>query len=83
MFTVPPVGDGVYYFSTYLLGDDGESGRFDMRLNRVVICSTYPDHYNNGATDVAPGSCSAIVDIVAGNVYPTFVRNYDNANQSF
>ena len=70
MFTVPPVGDGVYYFSTYLLGDDGESGRFDMRLNDEVICTAFSDH-NNGGFDYPSGSCSAIVDVVAGNVYFT------------
>ena len=66
MFTVPPGGDGVYYFSTYVLVDDGESGRFDMMLNDDVICTTWPDHNNNGANDVVPGSCSAVVDVVAG-----------------
>ena len=66
VFTVPPGGDGVYYFSNYLLVDDGEHGLFDMRFNDDVICSTHPDHSNNGNGDYAPGSCSAVVDIVAG-----------------
>ena len=66
VFTAPPGGDGVYYFSTYLLVDIGEFGRFDIRLNDDVICTTYPDHSDNGSSDYAPGSCSAIVDIVAG-----------------
>ena len=48
VFTVPSGGDGVYYFSTYLLVDPSEYGRFDMRLNDDVICTTYPDHFNNG-----------------------------------
>ena len=66
MFTVPPGGDGVYYFSTYLLVQTGEYGRFEMTLNDNDICTTYPDHSNNGAQDWAPGSCSAVVDVVAG-----------------
>ena len=47
---MPPDGDGVYYFSTYLLGDDGEWGRFDMRLNDEVICTAFSDHNNGGFT---------------------------------
>ena len=65
---MPPGGDGVYYFSTYLLVDDGESAYFDMTLNDDVICSTFPDHNSNGAGDFAPGSCSAVTDAVAGNI---------------
>ena len=64
---MPPGGDGVYYFSTFLLVDFGEFGRFDMRLNDDVICSTLPDHDTNGSNDYAPGSCSALVNAVAGN----------------
>ena len=69
MFTVPPGGDGVYYFSTYMLGDDGEYGRFDMVLNDDVICSTILDHDDSGTSDCAPGSCSAVVHVVAGNKF--------------
>ena len=73
MFTVPPGGDGVYYFSMYFMVDSGEYGRFDMFLNDDVICSTHPDHSDNGAGDDAPGSCSAVVDVVAGNNF--FVKS--------
>ena len=62
IFRVPPGGDGVYYFSTYLLSFGGEYGRFDMRLNDDVICTAFADHSNNG-----PGSCTAVVDVIAGN----------------
>ena len=65
VFTVPPGGDGVYYFSTFVVVQDGELARFDMRLNNDIICSTVPDH-DEGAPDLAPGSCSAIVDVMAG-----------------
>ena len=75
VFTVPPGGDGMYYFSVYVLVDDGEYGCFDMRLNDDVICTTYPDHSHNGATDLAPGSCSAVVDVMAGDVYLNLVLN--------
>ena len=68
MFTVPPGGDGVYYFSIYLLGDDGQGAFYDMYLNDDIICSTYLDH-NSLGSDFVPGSYSAVVDVVAGNLY--------------
>ena len=43
MFTVPPGGDGVYYFSTYLLVIFGEWGRFNIKLNNDVMCTAQPD----------------------------------------
>ena len=48
VFTVPPGGDGVYYFSTYLLVQTGEFGHLDMRLNDEFICSTIWDHDFSG-----------------------------------
>ena len=69
MFTVPLGGNGVYYLSTYVSVSPGEAARFDMRLNDVVICSIYPDHSESAETDVAPGSCSAVVDVIAGDVF--------------
>ena len=65
VFTVPPGGDGVYYFSTYLLV---EYSYFDMRLNDDVICSTRPDQSNSSVSDVPSGSCSAAVNAVAGDI---------------
>ena len=67
LFTVPPGGDGIYYFSTYLLAQQGELGRVDLMLNDDIMCSTLPDR-NNGDLDYAPGSCSAVVDVVAGKI---------------
>ena len=67
---MPPGGDGVYYFSTFLYVDFGEYGYFHMKLNDDTMCSIRPDH-NAGLSDYASGSCSAIVDVVAGNLYLT------------
>ena len=66
---MPSGGDGLYYFSTYLLAQPGESGIFDMTLNDDVICTAAPDHSHNGAYDWATGICSAVVDVVAGDIY--------------
>ena len=63
---MPPGGDGIYFFSTYLLGSMGEFAEFEMMLNDEMICSTYPDHNHNGAMDFAPASCTAVVEAFAG-----------------
>ena len=68
---MPPGGDGVYYFSTYFRVEDGELGRFDMTLNDDVICSTWPDNNISGSGDYPSGSCSAVVDVTAGEVFLT------------
>ena len=65
-FTVPPGGEGIYYFSTFVTVNYGEYGRFEIHLNDDVICSMFPDQSNNGESDRAPGSCSAVMDVVAG-----------------
>ena len=73
MFTVPAGGDGVYYFSTYVLVYVGEWGRFNMVLNDDVICTAFPDHDNSGGGDWAPGSCSAVVDVVEDKQFSILV----------
>ena len=42
-FTVPPGGDGYYYFSSHLLFTNGEYGRFDIRINGEVLCTVEVD----------------------------------------
>ena len=66
----------MYYFSTYLLVDDGEAARFGMMLNDYIICSTWSDQNTNGTNDLAPGSCSAVVHVVTGNMDST--KQYNN-----
>ena len=66
VFTVPPGGDGVYYFSTHLSIDQQGFGIFSTELNDEVICSAKGDQNTSGAGDSAAASCSAVVDVVAG-----------------
>ena len=61
-----PGGDVVYYFSIHVRVDNGEAAHFDMRLNDVNICTTYPDH--SDTNDYSPGLCSAVVDVIAGDM---------------
>ena len=68
MFTVPFGGDGVYYFSIHLVFQHGEAGLVDMGLNDGNICRALGDHSTSGSTDAASGSCSAVINVVAGDV---------------
>ena len=65
---MPPGGDGVYYFSLYVLVQTGEFAGIDMTLNDDIICSIEPDHSAAGS-DYAQGSCSAIINVAAGDIY--------------
>ena len=64
-FTVPSGGDGLYYFSDYVLVDDGEFGYFDMRINGEMICAAFAQNTDT-TTDQTTTSCSAIAYAVGG-----------------
>ena len=65
IFTVPPNGGGLYYFSTHLVFDDKKWGRFVMNKNRGALCGFYEDNQDSNNEDGA-GSCSATVELAAG-----------------
>ena len=62
-FTVPPGGDGYYYFSTYLYVVQGESGSFDIIINGEILCTaeTYHSEYNDG-----PAVCGGAIYMTEG-----------------
>ena len=64
-FTVPPGGDGFYYFSMYLLVDEGERADFDIEINGDIFCTTFGDQQNTPGDD-GQVSCSAAAYVVAG-----------------
>ena len=64
IFTVPPGGDGLYYFSTYLLVDDGEVGYFNIRVNGEVLCSAVADETAGG--DYPQAICSGLAQLTEG-----------------
>ena len=68
MFTVPPGGDGLYYFSTYLLVDAGELASFNMVVNDdVTICTAQGDHSASEVDDDPPqAACSVMAQLNAG-----------------
>ena len=42
-FTVPPDADGYYYFSVYLIVQDGNLGYFNIEINGNILCTAYTD----------------------------------------
>ena len=66
MFTVPSGGDGLYYFSTYLLVQGGQLGYFNIVVNDVIVCSAYGDENSNSGSDSPQAMCSAVVYVAEG-----------------
>ena len=57
-FTVPPGGDGYYYFSVYLLVDSDEFGRFNIELNGETMCTAQTDQTDTPINE-GQATCSA------------------------
>ena len=56
-FTVPPGGDGFYYFSAYFVVRASEFARFDIQINGAVICTAFTDQTD--PNDNGQAACSA------------------------
>ncbi len=69
IFTVPSGGDGLYYFSTYLLVNFGEFGEFNIRVNGEILCSARGDNNNSGSNDNAVATCSGLAQLTEGRLY--------------
>ena len=63
---MPPGGDGYYYFSTYLLGDDAEIGYFNMEINGNILCTVRVDQQETSG-DTAQAACSSAIFAAQGN----------------
>ena len=55
-FTVPPSGDGFYYFSAYFRVVHEEYAGFDIQINGAMICTAYTD--NEEVFDQGQAACS-------------------------
>ena len=64
-FTVPPAGDGFYYFSTHLHVRKGDYSYFDIQMNGNTLCTAFSDHLE-GMIDAGPAVCSAIAYATPG-----------------
>ena len=63
---VPPGGEGLYYFSIYLLVDSGERGQFSIRVNGQILCTAYGDDEESSA-DAPQSTCSLLAQLTEGN----------------
>ena len=61
----PPGGDGFYYFSTNLLGDDRELGFFDIEINGDVLCTIRVEQQQDIA-DYPQSTCGAAMFAAEG-----------------
>ena len=59
-FTVPPGGEGFYYFSVYLLWYYEEYGYFDIQINGEILC-TVRFEQEETFTDYPQSGCSAAI----------------------
>ena len=62
---MPPGGDGFYYFSVYLFVQEGEYGRFDMRINGEVLCFVEGDQQES-PNDDSQATCGAATYVSIG-----------------
>ena len=56
-FTVPPGGDGFYYFSAYFVVFYYEYARLNIQINGKVICTANADQVE--VSDYGQAACSA------------------------
>ena len=57
-FSVPSGGDGFYYFSTYLTGEDAEYSSFSIQVNGDTLCTVRLEQQQTSG-DALQSSCSA------------------------
>ena len=65
-FTVPPGGDGYYYFSAHFVVYYFEFAFFDIQINGETICTAYADRNDSNNNDPGPTSCGAVTYAAEG-----------------
>ena len=63
---MPPGGDGLYYFSVYLVTPGAEHAYFDIEINGQPLCSAMADLNDSSAGDEGETSCHGAAQIVEG-----------------
>ena len=62
---MPPGGEGYYYFSVYLLGENAKVGRFNIEINGNRLCTARLDEEQT-IDDYPQSACSAATYAVEG-----------------
>ena len=75
-FTVPPGGDGFYYFSAYFVVWFFEFAIFDIEISGEVICTAYADRDASPYTDEGHASCSAVAFAAEGKIINYVMLSY-------
>ena len=65
MFTVPPGGDGMYYFSTFNVVDAEEHAVLNLEVNGATLCQTQHDS-NHSPEDRGTGACAVTQNLNQG-----------------
>ena len=65
-FTVPPGGDGLYYFSAYFVVFYHEYAGFNIQINGEVLCTARTDEEQQTTTDPGQSACSAASSVAEG-----------------
>ena len=65
-FTVPPGGDGLYYFSVYLTVIQYDYGRFNIQVNGETVCTAFGDANSRTFTDIVHTCCSGVAIVAEG-----------------
>ena len=64
-FTVPSGADGFYFFSVYLLLENGKAASFDIRINGLRLCTAATDKTETPG-DEGQAACNAAAYASAG-----------------
>ena len=64
IFTVPPGGDGFYYFSAYFVVYFYEYAFIDIQLNGQTLCTAFTDQEE--PADPGQSACSAATNAIEG-----------------
>ena len=66
-FTVPPGGDGFYYFSLYLTTYSSKFVYFDVAVSGERLCTAFTDLNVMSSGDRVGVSCSGVSELIEGN----------------
>ena len=73
-FTVPPGGDGFYYFSAYFVVWYFEYAYIDIQINGQTLCTAYADQQE--PTDDGQATCSATTYTTEGLYHKKLYLRY-------